>query len=304
MRNAMLGIYGARYVLGEDERHVSAIPEFRDFLARHQMIDEPELWGWSRFRVSQRPVFDLAATAASATLERVGELRQEVDAVLFCATRFPVEVDDHADLTGRFLERLGLRHAVPYGVTLNRCATLMAGLELAEALVHSGRRRAVLLVAVDAVTSDSDRLRPFAVFSDGAASCVVAAGRAPDFALIGTATAVDATVMTPGGEISGALARLVNADLFKGAEVGVRDVRRVAHNNLLLPILILKEQQAGFRRDQLFLRNVARIGHVFACDPLINLVDMVEDGAVGPGDLVVLGSNVSGVRFGALTRKM
>ena len=182
MCNAMLGIYGARYVLGEDERHVSAIPGFKDFLTRHQMIDEPELWGWSRFRVSQRPAFDLAATSASATLERIGGLGQEVDAVLFCATRFPIEVDDHADLTGHFLKRLGLRHAIPYGVTLNRCATLMAGLELAEALVHSGRRRAVLLVAVDVVTSDSDRLRPFAVFSDGAASCVVAAGRAPDVA--------------------------------------------------------------------------------------------------------------------------
>jgi hypothetical protein len=65
---------------------------------------------------------------------------------------------------------------------------------------------------------------------------------------------------------------------------------------------MIKEQQAGFRKDQLFMDNIGRIGHVFASDPLINLIDLLGSGARDKNDLVALGSSVSGARFGALLR--
>ncbi|MGB8843141.1 MAG: 3-oxoacyl-[acyl-carrier-protein] synthase III C-terminal domain-containing protein [Aliidongia sp.] len=296
-------LHGCHYVLGEDERQVAQIPGLAGFVVKNQMIDDPALWGWGRYRVSALSAAELVAETARRSLAEFGDRRPPVDAVILCTTRVPADVDRHADIVGRLLENLGLRHAIPYGVTLNRCATLLAGFSLAEALIRSGRHRAILLAAGDTIAADDQRLRSFAVFSDGAASCVVSAGEDGEYELLGTAAAVDAGTMRSNGEISADLARQASSQLLAQAGVGFRDIQRLAHNNLFKPIVDMKEQQAGFRRDQLYLDNIARIGHVFACDPMINLIDLARGGSVAPGGLLMLGSSVSGARFGALLRK-
>jgi 3-oxoacyl-[acyl-carrier-protein] synthase-3 len=298
-----LHLYGCHYVLGEDERRVRDLPGLTSWLTQNQMIDDADVWGWDRFRVTTRPTLELLAESARRSLADFGARQPQVDAVILCATRFPADVDGHADFIGRLLETLGLHQAIPYGVTLNRCATLTSALGLAESLVGSGRHQSILVAAADAIGAHAERLRPFAVFSDGAASCIVSAGQGGEFQLLATAAAVDARVMNSNGQISADLARRANAELFAGAEDGVRDVKCLAHNNLWKPIVVMKEQQAGFRRDQLFLDNIARIGHVFSCDPLINTIDLAASGAVASGELLALGSSVSGARFGALLRK-
>jgi len=303
MENPKLHLHGCHYLLGEDERRVTEIPGLAKWLARNQMIDDAGLWGWDRFRVTVRPTVELLAETARRSLADFGPGQPAVDAVILCATHFPSDVEGHADVVGRLLETLGLHQAIPYGLTLNRCATLTSALGLAEALVRSGRHQAILVAAGDAIGEHDERLRPFAVFSDGAASCIVSARQGGQFQLLGTAAAVDARMMKPNGEISADLARRANADLFARAEVDLRDIKCLAHNNLWKPIVVMKEQQAGFRRDQLNLDNIARIGHVFSCDPLINMIDLAASGSVASGELLALGSSVSGARFAALLRK-
>ncbi|ARS66224.1 3-oxoacyl-ACP synthase [Sinorhizobium meliloti] len=303
MENSKVYLYGCHYFLGEEERRVAEIPGLASWLARNQMIDNAALWGWDRFRVSDRPAVELMAETARRSLSDFGAHQSPVDAVILCATRFPSDVDGHADFIGRLLDRLGLHHAIPYGVTLNRCATLISALGLAATLVSSGRHQSILVAAGDTIGASEDRLRPFAVFSDGAASCIVSAGHGGEFQLLGTAAAVDTRMMKPNGEISANLTRRANSELFERAEVDLRNVKCVAHNNLWKPIIVMKEQQAGFRLDQLYLNNIPRIGHVFSCDPLINMIDQAQSGRVASGELLALGSSVSGARFSALLRK-
>ena len=303
MGKSTINLHGCHYSLGEEERRVSELPGLADWLAQHQMIDDAGLWGWDRFRVTGRPILDLLTETGRRSLADFGDREPKVDAVILCATRFPADVDGHADVVGRLLDALGLHHAIPYGVTLNRCATLTASLGLAEALVRGGRHAAILVVAGDTIGTQDDRLRPFAVFSDGAASCIVSAEAGGEFELLSTAAAVDSRTMTPNGEISSKLMRRANAELLARAGVDLCDIKCLAHNNLWKPILLLKEQQAGFRRDQLYLDNIPRLGHVFSCDPLINMIDLAAGGLVAPGELLALGSSVSGARFGALLRK-
>ncbi|MFL6622561.1 MAG: 3-oxoacyl-ACP synthase [Sulfurifustaceae bacterium] len=298
-----LYLHGCRYVVGEEERRVDDIPGLAGFLARNQMANEAALWGWGRYRVSSMSAPELAVEVARRTLDDFADARREVDAVVICAAGFSSEVDGHADIVGRFLENVGLPHAIPYGVILNRCATLLSGLSLAQALIGSGRHRSVLVVASDTAAEDGQRLRPFAVFSDGAASCVISAAKEGEYELIATAAAVNAGAMKPNGEISGDLGREANARLFAGTGIATDDVRFLAHNNLFKPIIAMKEQQAGFRRDQLFLDNIPRLGHVFTCDPMINLIDLAAAGRIPRNAPLVLGSSVSGARFAALMRK-
>lgn len=302
MTRMPLFLHGCSYTLGEEERPVSGIEGLADFLAGRQMIDDADLWGWGSYRATRRTAPELCLETARRSLAAFAGPREAVDAVILCGARFPTDVDGHADLVGRLLEAVGLPHAVPYGVTLNRCATLVAGLAVAEALVASGLHGAVLVVGGDAVSSPDERVRPFAVFSDGAASCVVASGPPGPFELLATAAATDAAGMQADGQISADLTRKVNATLARRTGMEPGTVRRLAHNNVFKPIVAMKEQMGGFRLDQLFLDNIVRIGHVFACDPLINLADLAEAGAIGPGDVVALGSSVSGARQGALLR--
>jgi 3-oxoacyl-[acyl-carrier-protein] synthase-3 len=69
--------------------------------------------------------------------------------------------------------------------------------------------------------------------------------------------------------------------------------------NIFLPLLITKERQAGFTAEQIYSRNVTRIGHCYAADPLINLVDRQTH----PGHYYLLAASVPGSRFGVLLHK-
>ena len=64
----------------------------------------------------------------------------------------------------------------------------------------------------------------------------------------------------------------------------------------------MKELQAGFDQSQLDTSNITRVGHCFAADPLINLVDRWSAGDVRAGGLYLLASSVSGLRVCVLLR--
>jgi 3-oxoacyl-[acyl-carrier-protein] synthase-3 len=76
------------------------------------------------------------------------------------------------------------------------------------------------------------------------------------------------------------------------------------HTNIFKPIIVMKEMQAGFTPNQLFTDNVARVGHCFAADPLINLIDRAAAGHLADDRHYILASSVPGLRIGALLRKV
>jgi len=88
------------------------------------------------------------------------------------------------------------------------------------------------------------------------------------------------------------------ADIVAVAGNPLADIHATEH-----PLLVMKERQAGFREDQLYLDNIVRIGHCFAADPLINLVDRAALGHLLEGHYCMLAASVPGARFGVLLQK-
>jgi len=203
------------------------------------------------------------------------------------------------------LTGIGLADIPAYGANLNRCVNLLAGIDLARALVVSGRYRRVLVITTDKVAEGADRMSQFALFSDGAASCVIAAeaGPASGFELLGCATAQETASLEWTSQISADLAKDVNEQLTGAAGIKLGDVVALAHANLFTPLVAMKERQAGFSADQLYLGNITRLGHCFAADPLINLVDRDGLGHLPAGSYCLLASSVPGSRIGALLRR-
>jgi 3-oxoacyl-[acyl-carrier-protein] synthase-3 len=310
MSDSPVYLRGPRYVLGEVELDHARIENLAELATRFKMAPSPGLWGWGRVRVTERDLEDLAVDSGAATLRTAGLDPAEVGALVLCSNRVPGRAEDHGRLVQRVLTGIGLGDIPCYGQFLNRCVNLLAGLDVARALVTSGRHRTVLLITTDKVAPGADRMSQFALFSDGAASCVVTAeaGTGDDerggFVLLGCATAQQTAELEWTSQISADLARQVTEALLDPFGLKLGDIVALMHANLFKPVLTMKERQAGFSAEQLYLDNIPRLGHCFAADPVINLTDRTARGDVGLGRYCLLAASVPGSRIGALLRRI
>ena len=96
----------------------------------------------------------------------------------------------------------------------------------------------------------------------------------------------------------------MNEQLLGPAGLKLGDLTALLHANLFTPLVAMKERQAGFSPGQLYLGNITRLGHCFAADPLINLVDRDGLGHLAAGSYCLLASSVPGSRIGALLRTL
>jgi 3-oxoacyl-[acyl-carrier-protein] synthase III len=296
---------GPSYVLGEHEAEYTAIEDLGALTERFALAPDPGLWGWGRIRIAASDLESLAAQAGMASLRAAGVDQAAVDAVVLCSNRIPGPAEDHGSFVRAVLTGTGLGDIPCYGVHLNRCANLLAGLDVARAFIASGRHRCVLLITTDKVAPGADRMSQFALFSDGAASCVVTSGSqgADGYELLGCATAQETATLDWSNQISSDLARAVNERLLGPAGLKLGEITALMHANLFTPLVVMKERQAGFGPGQLYTGNITRLGHCFAADPLINLVDRAALGHVDAGSYVMLATSVPGSRIGALLRR-
>lgn len=296
-----------RYLLGETAMDHTEIEGFAEYVDRQLMVPDAGLWGWGTVHRTALDPATLAVRTGRETLHAAAVAPGEVDALVLCSTAFPADVAEHGELIGSVLRGLDLGDVPVTGVTLSRCANLLAGLQVAAGMVAAGRHRTVLVVTADRVADESARITDFALFSDGAASCLVTArsdGGPESYGWVADAHAQDPAALGRGNEISADLARTANRRLSAAAGVGIEEVDGLLHNNIYLPVVTMKEVQAGFRRSQLDTSNIARVGHCFAADPLINLADRWSAGAVRAGGLYLLASSVSGLRLCVLLRNL
>lgn len=292
-----------RYVLGEIEEDHTAIPRLAERIAGYGLIPKADFWGWGSIRRSSRSVPALAVAAGADTLRAAGVEPASVDCLVLCSTAFPGDNRDHGPFVAQVMTGIGLDDADFLGVALHRCANLLAGIRTGEAMVACGRYRRVLVVSADRVDDESQRMEKFALFSDGAASCLLTDSdpAGTGFELVASAAAHDVRQLHQDSELNADLSQRVNESLLKPRGLALADLS-VLHGNIFKPIVMLKEMQAGFKPAQLFTDNIPRFGHCFAADPLINLVDRAAAGHLRTGAYYLLASSVQGSRIGVLLR--
>ena len=289
-----------RYVLGEHDEDHTSIANLTERAAEFALPAKAALWGWGRIRRTERPVAALAAEAGRASLTAAGLAPETVDAVVLCSTSVGEPAENHGQFFADVLTGCGLGDLPVYGLSLNRCTNLLVGIDLADALVTSGRYRSVLVVTTDRVLDESERMVGYALFSDGAAGCLVRAEPVGEaFEILGCASAQDTGSLAATAELSAELGRAVNIKLLEPHGMKLGDVCGLAHLSVFVPLVTIKERQAGFTADQLYTDNVSRIGHCYAADPLINLIDR----GTHPGHHYLLAASVPGSRFGVLLRR-
>jgi 3-oxoacyl-[acyl-carrier-protein] synthase-3 len=302
-------LHGPRYVLGEHAVDHTSIANLEARAAELRMAPNPALWGWGTVHRTGRGLEAMAVDSGSATLRAAGLDPSAIDALVLCCTDVPGSADGHGAFLERVLSGIGLRDIPFYGLNFNRCLNFLAALDLAGAFVESGRFGRVLVITTDRVFDEADRMASYALFSDGAASCVVSADKdstvgRDGYELVGCASAQDAGSLDGANQIDADLARRVNENLLRPLDMKLGDIDGLMHNNIFTPLVVMKERQAGFTAEQLYTANIARVGHCFAADPMINLVDRAGLGHVRPGRYQLLASSVPGARIGVLLRKL
>ncbi|MGW2376456.1 3-oxoacyl-ACP synthase [Kitasatospora sp. NPDC001683] len=300
-----------RYVLGEEELDHTEVECLAERAAELKMVPRAALWGWGSVRRTGRGLAELAIDSGTATLRAADVDPAEVDALILCSTRFPGGPRTHGRFVERILTGTGLERAAFLGITLNRCTNLLVALDTAHALVAAGRHRRILVVTTDRIEDEKERMESFALFSDGAASCLVSAGTTAGagsglgahYRIRSTAAAQEAAALDWSHEISADLAREANGRLLTPLGLAPDQVDGLLHANLFLPLVTMKERQAGFTARQLYTANITRFGHCFAADPLINLADQERAGLLRDGGHYLAAVSVPGSRVAVLLQR-
>ncbi|MFJ9691401.1 3-oxoacyl-ACP synthase [Kitasatospora sp. NPDC101183] len=296
-----------RYVLGEEELEHTEVECLAERAAELKMVPKAALWGWGSVRRTGRGLAELAIESGTATLRAAGVDPAEVDALILCSTRFPGGPRTHGRFVERILTGTGLERAAFLGITLNRCTNLLVALDAAQALVAAGRHRRILVVTTDRIEDEKERMESFALFSDGAASCLVSAeaeaNSGAGYRIRSTASAQEAAALDWSHEISADLSREANWRLLAPLGLELDQVDGLLHANLFLPLVTMKERQAGFTARQLYTENITRFGHCFAADPLINLADQERAGLLRDGGHYLAAVSVPGSRVAVLLQR-
>jgi len=293
-------ILAPHYMLGEESSSYDQIPGWHQRITELSMTPLPALWGWGNFRTTNSSFMQLAIDSSRKTLAYSTQL---VDTVIFCSTSLPACANEQARLLCKFATALNLHHAEVIGVTFGRCTNLLKGMRIAQARIASGQSREILLVTSDSMASSEERLENFALFSDGAASCIITHNDdiRHGFDIITSSEQQDLKIIDNG--LSSSLSIAVNQQLFSEAQITIGDVNRLFHTNVYLPLCNLYERQAGYIPEQLFTDNIERIGHCFSADPLINLIDADASGQLPDQGIFQLAASIPGARASVLLQR-
>ncbi|MDE9482417.1 hypothetical protein KKJ06_12840 [Xenorhabdus bovienii] len=283
------------FLPGERRLDYRDAQNFTAVRAQNSLPDSPELFGWGAFYQTTRSHRDMAIMALQGTLRRAELPPERVDYVIFCSTGFhDGDIYQGIDYQ-QILHKLNLVNAYPFGITLGGCTMLLGALRIAEGLV-AGSDKHVLIVSVDKVREEAFRFQNYAVFSDGAVSCLVSGTARSGFEIIGHnfASQYHPNVATPDDS---ALYKQNHQRLLQNIGLTTSDFKKVFTNNLFYPIVTIKEGLTGVSAGQLYRKNTPLIGHCYSADTLINLATYSQEEAVRPGELFLLNAvSVTGQR--------
>jgi 3-oxoacyl-[acyl-carrier-protein] synthase-3 len=292
-------IAGLAYRVGEP-RPLSQLAELG---VEPEILELLAAGGLEMYACTRDSAAELARACMRDTLDRTGCAPGEVDAVLFAnesawtgAEAGPEPAVDVRRAFYRVLHELGLERAFPLGLGMSGCASMLAGVAMARGLILGGELRRILVVGSDR-RDDRRRLIPPAVgvISDGAASCLVSAGATSGFAV--EAFCQHANLALHAHDLAsdfgayllemGKSVRELGARMRALTGRGPEQYRRLVVNNYGMSTMRAFTVQLGFRLDQLYRTNAARLSHVAAADVVINLADLEAAGQLNDGDRVM-----------------
>lgn len=252
----------------------------------------------------ERPVREMAVSAAREALLRADLAGAEVDVLIFSHTRNE-SVAQPPNSTASFVQNaLGLDNARCLSVAQQNCVSVFVAIELARTLLSGNPvLRNILVVTSDHFPRVIDHLRvidDMAIHSDGACALLLTRDW-PQKRVLSVTSKADARFFR--ADISRIES---NPDYYVSTVATIRKalskagvprdrVSRVLPNHVNMPAAFRVTELMRMPPNVLYADNFARRGHVFGADPFINLIDSVP----APGETVLLYSTGMAGCYGA-----
>lgn len=286
-----IGIKGIAYTF-DRLRDISTLPALAQ---DEEMLAGFVQGGHRSFGCSDCSLSEQAARAALRTLTEAGIRGSQLDAVVVgCASiRFWHRTAEL--LSTEIMLALELKDIPVFGVTMGGCANYSTALRIAKGLLVENGWRNVLLIETNKVASDETRpYMPYvSIFGDGCVSAVISTVD-PEYKISSIAHITKPLDAEYGGDprfvtnnINGY--RRVIGQALEQARCTMEDIDAVIPNNKNIAEL---QKLAVFWKvpfKKVFTANVARIGHLWSADNLINLKDLcVAENALNHNTFLLL----------------
>jgi 3-oxoacyl-[acyl-carrier-protein] synthase III len=207
-------------------------------------------------------------------------------------------------------DKLGLGEARAFTMAHQSCVTGLYALKPVEALLRAEPpgSTALILIGEKVVSSVMQHIPNTTILGDAAAACLVSLG-GPGDAMLGLAqhtlgqfhAAGDMTSEQQGRYHESYVPALASVmrDAVQDAGLTIDDVSLVLPHNVNRFSWSETARLLGISLDRIYLDNIPRMGHCFSADPFVNLATARAEGAIKPGDTVLLASAGQGGTFAA-----
>ncbi|MFY1652842.1 hypothetical protein ACN27J_18365 [Solwaraspora sp. WMMB762] len=271
--------------MGELECKPADIPGFDSLWQSVSPKTDFAAMGCGTYRRMPGPVLPYVVDAVHRTLRDAGVSPSAVSHIVF-ATSDPTLARLPHDFAIRVIDAVGLIGCVPHLLSFQRCCSSQTALRHGRQLFADPGVHNVLVVALDFTPDDRDRVRDYALFSDGAASCVLTRGAPGLVRLVSSSIHVDKDGLRGHDSI---LSRKEVADKALTAVLAasgrrLEQITKVFTANLYQPLMLFNAAAAGLPPDRLhYAETLAAYGHCGNTDWMINLADYHEKSGIVAG---------------------
>jgi 3-oxoacyl-[acyl-carrier-protein] synthase-3 len=292
----VIGIGSFTCIPGDRRREASSLRDFEEPL--HSLGQDGDFGslGCHSFREMSGPVENYVEDCIERALEDSGIESAAVDHIIFSTMDSTLRLLD-SNFVARVLNTTGLVNCLPLLLSHRQCCSSMAALIYACQLFADRNVENVMVVAVDFISGDDNRILPFALFGDAVAACVV--DRRPERGLRLAASSVGIDYAGLTGNDSFASRQEVAAgalgSAYREAGLQAEDVVRVFPCNLFKPFTLFNAAAVGIEEEKLHFSDTLReYGHCGNVDWMMNLVDYDESVGINDGDAFLALSSAPG----------
>jgi 3-oxoacyl-[acyl-carrier-protein] synthase-3 len=273
-----VGIGSFVCAFGDLENKPENIPDFDDLWQTASFGTDFAEMGCTTYRKMSGPVLDYVVDAVRRSLRDSGAGAADIDHLVI-ATSDPTLALLPSDFAEQVLIALGLDNCVPHLVSFQRCCSSLTALRHGRDLFADPDVTHVALVALDFVPDDRDRVRPYAVFGDAAAGCMLTRHDPGLVRLSSSAVKVDPDGLR-GRDSFVSRKTVADRTLSAVLRAGGRDLAQVTKMfaaNLYKPLTLFNAASVGLPPDRLhFAETLSAYGHCGNADWMINLADYHE----------------------------
>lgn len=284
--NEDIGIGSFACAFGDVECKPENIPDFEALWETVSFGTDFAEMGCTTYRKMSGPVQDYVVDAVRRTLQGAGATAADVDHLVF-ATSDPTLALLPSEFAGQVLLALEMDNCVPHVVSFQRCCSSLTALRHGERLFADPDVTHVVVVALDFMPQDRDRVRSYAMFGDAVASCLLTRTGPGLVRLLSSAVKVDPEGMR-GRDTFVSRQNVANRTLSAVLRAGGRrpgQLTKVFAANLHKPLTLFNATSVGLPPDVLhFADTLAAYGHCGNADWMINLVDYHERFGIRAGE--------------------